>query len=62
MNTVGSFSLFLAWLFALFGFIGGAYAGKSGSRQWFTAVQNATVSGSSGRTFNYSVSAAFCFR
>jgi cytochrome c-type biogenesis protein CcmF len=43
MNTVGSFSLLLAWAFALFGFIGGAYAGKSGSRQWFAAVQNATV-------------------
>lgn len=43
MNTFGSFTLFLSWMLALFGFLGGIYAAKSGSRSWFLSVRNATI-------------------
>ena len=43
MNAIGSFSLFLAWAFALFGFLAGIYAGKTQKRAWFLSVRNATI-------------------
>jgi cytochrome c-type biogenesis protein CcmF len=43
MNSIGSFCLFLAWCFALFGFIAGAYAGKTKSQAWFLSVRRATI-------------------
>lgn len=43
MNSFGSFSLFLAWTLALFGFFAGIVAAKKKSRSWFDSARNATI-------------------
>lgn len=43
MNSFGSFTLFLAWALALFGFVAGIIAAKKKSSAWFESARNTTI-------------------
>lgn len=43
MADFGHFALCVAWLLALYGFLAGAYAGRTKKRAWFLSVRNSTM-------------------